>query len=103
MRVTIEVGIGQELCYLLDREIDTKRTSRDVLAAMPPEQRLPRGSRSYQEYVKWCEEDIATYTAIRESLAEALPNSGPESVNADVIACPSPLGRRVVAGPAAVL
>ena len=40
MRVTIEVGDGQELCYLLDREIDTKRTRRDILAAMPPEQRL---------------------------------------------------------------
>ena len=68
MRVTIEVGNGQELCYLLAPEINTKRTSRDVLAAMPPEQRLPCGSRSYQEYVKWCEEDeedLATYTAIR--------------------------------------
>ena len=77
MRVTIEVGDGQELCYLLDREIDAKRTSRDILTAMPPEQRLACGSGSYSygECVKWCDEDIATYTAIRESLAEALHNN----------------------------
>ena len=63
MRVTVEVGDGQDLCYLLDRQIDTKRTSRDILACMPPEQRLPCGSRSYSygECVKWCAKDIATY------------------------------------------
>ena len=55
MRVTIEVGDGQELCYLLDREIETKRASRDVLAAMPPEQKAACGSYSYGESVKWCE------------------------------------------------
>ncbi len=85
MRVTIEVGDGQELCYLLDREIDTKRTSREILAALPPEQKVPCGSHSYGESVKWCDEDIAIYTAIRESLAEALHNSrlgGPEIVKA---------------------
>jgi len=72
MRVTIEVGDGQELCYLLDREIDTKRASREVLAAMPPEQKASCGSYSYGESVKWCDEDIAAYTAIRESLVQAL-------------------------------
>lgn len=85
MRVTIEVGDGQELCYLLDREIDTKRTSRDILAAMPPEQKVSCGNHSYGESVKWCEEDIAAYTAIRESLGQALHNSrlgGPGMVNA---------------------
>jgi hypothetical protein len=72
MRVTIEVGDGQELCYLLDREIDAKRSSRDVLAAMPPEQRAARGRDSYGKSLKRCDEDIATYTQIRESLAQAL-------------------------------
>lgn len=89
MRVTIEVGDGQELGYLLDREIDIKRKSRAILAAMPPEQKVPDGSHSYRESVTWCDEDIATYTAIRESLAEALRNSrlgGAEIVNLDVIA-----------------
>ncbi len=76
MRVTIEVGDGQELCYLLDREIDTKRTSRDILAAMPPDQKVSSGTHSYAESVKWCDEDIAAYTAIRESLAQAPHNAG---------------------------
>jgi hypothetical protein len=78
MRVTIEVGDGQELCYLLDREIDTKRTSRDILASMPPEQKASCGRYSYEECVRWCEEDIAAYTAIRESLAQALHNTRSE-------------------------
>ena len=64
-------------CAPARREIDTKRTSRDILASMPPEQRLPGGSGSYSyaECVKWCEEDIVTYSVTRESLAEALHNS----------------------------
>lgn len=85
MRVTIEVGDGQELCYLLDREIDLKSTSREILAAMPPEQRVTTGSHSYADSVKWCDEDIATYSAIRDSLAQALRNSrlgGPEMLDA---------------------
>jgi hypothetical protein len=32
MRVTIEVGDGQELCALLDREIDVEHNSSDILA-----------------------------------------------------------------------
>jgi hypothetical protein len=72
MRVTIEVGDGQALRYLLDREIDAQRASRDILAATPPEQRVTRGRDSYSKSVKRCEEDIATYTQIRESLAQAL-------------------------------
>jgi hypothetical protein len=72
MRVTIEVGDGQDLCYLLDREIEAKRASRDILAAMPAEQTMSSGSHSYGESVKWCEEDIATYTEILESLVQAL-------------------------------
>ena len=72
MRVTIEVGDGQELCYLLDREIETQRATRDILAATPPEQRMTSGRDSYGKSVKRCEEDIATYTQIRESLAQAL-------------------------------
>jgi hypothetical protein len=72
MRVTIEVGDGQELRYLLDREVETKRTSRDILAAMPAEQAVPGESHSYGDSVKWCDEDIATYTEIRDSLTQAL-------------------------------
>ena len=34
MRVTIEVGDGRELCSLLDREIDKKRTTGDILAVI---------------------------------------------------------------------
>jgi hypothetical protein len=89
MRVNIEVGDGQELRYLLDREIDIKRKSRAILAAMPPEQKVPDKSHSYGESVTWCDEDIATYTAIRDSLAEALRESrsgGPEIVSVDAIA-----------------
>jgi hypothetical protein len=85
MRVSIEVGDGQELCYLLDREIDIKRNSRDILASMPPEERMVCGNHSYAESVKWCEEDIATYSAIRASLVQALRNSqvdGPEILDA---------------------
>jgi hypothetical protein len=76
MRVTIEVGVVQELCYLLDAEIDTTRESRDILAAIPPERKVASGSHSDGEYVKWCEEDIAAYTAIRESLAEGPAQQG---------------------------
>ncbi|HZE17794.1 MAG TPA: hypothetical protein VE197_20010, partial [Mycobacterium sp.] len=72
------------------------------LVAMLPEQRLPCGSRSYQEYVNGVRRISPPPPRYAGSLAEALPNSGPQSVNADAIACPNPLGRRVVAGPAAV-
>jgi hypothetical protein len=72
VRVTIEVGDGQELCYLLDREIELKRASRDILAAMPADQAVSGGNCSYGESVRWCDEDIAVYTLIRQSLADAL-------------------------------
>jgi hypothetical protein len=72
MRVTIEVGDGQALRHLLDREIDAIRTSHGILAAMPPEQRVSDGTHSYGQAVKWCADDLTTYTEIRESLAQAL-------------------------------
>ena len=75
MRVNLEVGVVQELCYLLDREIDTMRESRDILSALPPERKVASGSHCYGEYVKWCEEDLAAYTVIRESLEKAMHNS----------------------------
>lgn len=72
MRVSIEVGDGSDLCYLLEREIRSKRVSREILAAMPAHQSTSNGTCSYGESVTWCEQDIAIYTLIRDSLAQAL-------------------------------